>query len=187
MNVSRCFRKGLQSVAYSPVLQPHASSRSPRAVKYSGYHGITFTSGFSNRCISTTSRSLVEKNPPANWFSVEHVGGRCSALTRIRCASSEAEEVEGSEASDKQALRLIMYSKPGCCLCDGLKEKLSTLSDVELEIRNILTKPEWENAYRYEIPVLAHVREDGTEETIPRLSPRLTAQQMHNKLRAVLS
>lgn len=41
--------------------------------------------------------------------------------------------------------KLILYSKPGCCLCDGLKEKLHLaflvggehdISDVELEVHD---------------------------------------------------
>ncbi|KVH99398.1 Glutaredoxin-like protein, partial [Cynara cardunculus var. scolymus] len=78
-----------------------------------------------------------------------------------------------SFASRKQ---LILYSKPGCCLCDGLKEKLHSafslaspspdsysLHDVELQVRDITSNPEWERAYQYEIPVLARLRSDGTE------------------------
>ncbi|OMO62676.1 Glutaredoxin-like protein [Corchorus capsularis] len=61
---------------------------------------------------------------------------------------------------------------PGCCLCDGLKEKLQaafllagpdSLHDVDLQVRDITSNPEWEKAYQYEIPVLAKVLSDGTE------------------------
>ncbi|KAE8715452.1 Detected protein of confused Function [Hibiscus syriacus] len=38
--------------------------------------------------------------------------------------------------------------------------------DVELQERDITSNPEWEKAYQYEIPVLAIVLSDGTEETI---------------------
>ncbi|PKI38441.1 hypothetical protein CRG98_041140 [Punica granatum] len=91
--------------------------------------------------------------------------------------------------------RLVLYSKPGCCLCDGLKEKLQaafllsgpdSLSDVELQIRDITTNPEWEKAYQYEIPVLARVLSDGTEETLPRLSPRLGVELIHKKIASAL-
>ncbi|KAL2635855.1 hypothetical protein R1flu_007334 [Riccia fluitans] len=182
MNVSRCIRKGLQSVACTPGLEPLVNNKSRRALVHPGYRGITTTLVFSKRYISSSS-GIVGKQATSNRCISQLVGGRFS---RMRCAATE-EGVAGSEASNKQAWRLIMYSKPGCCLCDGLKEKLSTLPNVDLEIRNILMNPEWENAYQYEIPVLAHVREDGTEETIPRLSPRLSAEQMHKKLGAVLS
>ncbi|KAF8404114.1 hypothetical protein HHK36_008994 [Tetracentron sinense] len=68
--------------------------------------------------------------------------------------------------------KLLLYTKPGCCLCDGLKEKLQaafslagpdSLHDVHLQIRDITSNPEWERSYQYEIPVLARVLSDGTE------------------------
>ncbi|ONI34819.1 hypothetical protein PRUPE_1G500700 [Prunus persica] len=77
-----------------------------------------------------------------------------------------------SSSSSKPSRALILYSKPGCCLCDGLKEKLQaafllagpdSLQDVDLQIRDITGNPEWERAYQYEIPVLARVLSDGTE------------------------
>ncbi|KAK8580256.1 hypothetical protein V6N12_070538 [Hibiscus sabdariffa] len=89
--------------------------------------------------------------------------------------------------------KLVLYSKPGCCLCDGLKEKLhaafllsgpDSLHDVELLVRDITSNPEWEKAYQYEIPVLAKVFSDGTEELLPRLSPRLGVELVHKKIAA---
>jgi hypothetical protein len=57
----------------------------------------------------------------------------------------EAERIEEEEQKKKR--RLVLYSKPGCCLCDGLKEKLhlvfmmggegSVSDDVELEVNPI--------------------------------------------------
>ncbi|KAE8701762.1 Detected protein of confused Function [Hibiscus syriacus] len=75
-------------------------------------------------------------------------------------------------SSASKPRKLVLYSKPGCCLCDGLKEKLhaalslsvpDSLHDVELQVRDITSNPEWEKAYQYEIPVLAKVLSDGTE------------------------
>ncbi|KAD1781283.1 hypothetical protein R6Q59_010587 [Mikania micrantha] len=94
--------------------------------------------------------------------------------------------------------QLILYSKPGCCLCDGLKEKLQSafslssadsysLHDVDLQVRDITTNPQWEKAYQYEIPVLARLRSDGTEEVIPRFSPRAGVDHIQSKLAAALS
>ncbi|XP_059434881.1 uncharacterized protein LOC132167860 isoform X2 [Corylus avellana] len=77
-----------------------------------------------------------------------------------------------SPSSSAPPRKLVLYSKPGCCLCDGLKEKLQaaflvsapdSLHDVDLQIRDITSNPEWERAYQYEIPVLAKVLSDGTE------------------------
>ncbi|KAL0432202.1 UNVERIFIED_CONTAM: hypothetical protein Slati_2554500 [Sesamum latifolium] len=98
-----------------------------------------------------------------------------------------------SISSSSTPRKLILYSKPGCCLCDGLKEKLdaafslsgvNSISDVQLQIRDITSNPEWERLYQYEIPVLARVREDGTEEALPRLSPRLSVELVQKKIAA---
>ncbi|GAU51368.1 hypothetical protein TSUD_134100 [Trifolium subterraneum] len=91
-------------------------------------------------------------------------------------------------SSTPSSRKLILYSKPGCCLCDGLKEKLQSafllsgphsLSDVDLNIRDITMNPEWEKAYQYEIPVLA-------KEILPRLSPRLGVELLQKKIAAAL-
>ncbi|GMI90876.1 hypothetical protein HRI_002756900 [Hibiscus trionum] len=96
-------------------------------------------------------------------------------------------------SSASKSRKLVLYSKPGCCLCDGLKEKLhaafslsvpDSLHDVELQVRDITSNPEWEKAYQYEIPVLAKVLSDGTEELLPRLSPRLGVELVHKKIAA---
>ncbi|KAL6635192.1 hypothetical protein ACP70R_027863 [Stipagrostis hirtigluma subsp. patula] len=106
---------------------------------------------------------------------------------RALCAAA------GGEAAPSPApRRLVLYTKPGCCLCDGLKEKLHaasllagtpySLASLELQERDITTNPEWERLYQYEIPVLAKVLPDGTEEILPRLSPRLSVELVQKKI-----
>ncbi|XP_074263573.1 uncharacterized protein LOC141586293 [Silene latifolia] len=92
-------------------------------------------------------------------------------------------------SSTEKPRKLILYSKPGCCLCDGLKEKLNaafdsstSLNNVELQVRDITTNSDWEKAYQYEIPVLAKLCDDGTEEILPRLSPRLGVELIQKKI-----
>ena len=57
-------------------------------------------------------------------------------------------------------MKLILYSKPGCHLCEGLQEKLETimqapdLASLDLEVRDITTREDWFAAYQYEVPVL---------------------------------
>ncbi|KAG6784181.1 hypothetical protein POTOM_009867 [Populus tomentosa] len=55
------------------------------------------------------------------------------------CSSSSS----SSSSSSASRRKLILYSKPGCCLCDGLKEKLQaafllsgphSLHDVDLQV-----------------------------------------------------
>ena len=70
-------------------------------------------------------------------------------------------------------MNLILYSKIGCHLCEGLQEKLEQIVelDIQLEIREITTNPDWFDRYQYEIPVL-YLSVDRTEKLIPRFSPR---------------
>ena len=85
--------------------------------------------------------------------------------------------------------RLILYSKPGCHLCEGLQEKLEQIQDppIELEIRDITSRDDWFQAYQYEIPVLLK-REDAVapdqcvETPLPRPAPRLSVEQLQRFL-----
>jgi len=103
-------------------------------------------------------------------------------------------------------MRLILYSKPGCHLCEGLQEKLEQIQNLsfELEIRDITTREDWFGAYQYEVPVLylsfalgvpEAYRQDAedaegrklSEEPLPRPSPRASVQQLEQMLRKYLS
>lgn len=85
---------------------------------------------------------------------------------------------------------LILYSKPGCHLCEGLQEKLAYLQEqgwsLAVEVRDITTRSEWFAAYEYEIPVLAYrgADADRAEQPIPRPSPRLSAEQLQHFLQS---
>lgn len=99
-----------------------------------------------------------------------------------------------------QTMRLILYSKPGCHLCEGLQEKLEiivemgTFPSLQLEILDITTREDWFNTYQYEVPVLYlapdHAGAKDTEEDtvtggkqlLPRPSPRATVQQLQQML-----
>ena len=86
---------------------------------------------------------------------------------------------------------LILYSKPGCHLCEGLQEKLEMLP-VQLEVRDITQNEAWFQKYQYEVPVLCHpvqtVGETAAnsatssvrmlEKPLPRLSPRASVKQV---------
>ncbi len=93
-------------------------------------------------------------------------------------------------------MRLILYSKSGCHLCEGLQEKLEQIvetrnfASLQLEIRDIMTRDEWFAAYEYEVPVLYVTNrrdaEEAEEEMIPRPSPRATVSQLEKMLRKYL-
>ena len=81
-------------------------------------------------------------------------------------------------------MRLILYSKPGCHLCEGLQEKLAQIKALsfELEIRDITTDKNWFAVYQYEIPVLHFVTNEDKEQAIPRPSPRLSVEGLEKFL-----
>lgn len=84
---------------------------------------------------------------------------------------------------------LILYSKPGCHLCEGLQEKLEAIStlDISLEIRDITQNAAWYQAYQYEVPVLKqYCSLTDQERLLPRPSPRLSPVQLEQHLRKVL-
>ena len=78
---------------------------------------------------------------------------------------------------------LILYSKPGCHLCQGLQEKLEQVNNIpfELEIRDITTRDDWFTAYQYEIPVLCQKLPD-CEKPMPRISPRASVAKLEQML-----
>ena len=82
---------------------------------------------------------------------------------------------------------LILYSKPGCHLCEGLQNKLQQLEHLnfELEIRDITSNEDWFAAYQYEVPVLFHKSSLG-EKMIPRPSPRASLKQLEKTLEKYL-
>jgi glutaredoxin len=86
---------------------------------------------------------------------------------------------------------LILYSKPGCHLCEGLQEKLEQIQELnfQLEIRDITTQADWFAAYQYEIPVLFCRTDDNTfnETPISRPSPRLSIVQLQRHLQPYIS
>ena len=80
-------------------------------------------------------------------------------------------------------MKLILYSKPGCHLCEGLQEKLDQVTNIDfkLEIRDITTRDDWFAAYQYEVPVLCQ-QLPQEEKPLPRLSPRATVKKLEQML-----
>lgn len=92
-------------------------------------------------------------------------------------------------------MKVILYSKPGCHLCEGLQEKLEQMQGltIDLEIRDITTRSDWFETYQYEIPVLllqsgadpsptATGANDSLCIRLPRPSPRATVSQLEQML-----
>lgn len=76
-------------------------------------------------------------------------------------------------------MQLILYSKTGCHLCEGLQEKLEQIEDpsFSLEVRDIEEREDWFAAYQYEVPVLCCLQA-GREQPLPRPSPRASVSQI---------
>jgi glutaredoxin len=69
---------------------------------------------------------------------------------------SEPERLSGRNAVTRKA-EVILYTKPGCHLCDEMKREIQRAECAELyalEEVNIETDPDLLARYRYEIPVL---------------------------------
>ncbi len=84
--------------------------------------------------------------------------------------------------------KLILYSKNGCHLCEGLQEKLLQITELkfDLEIRDIMINENWFEKYQYEIPVLAIENLNG-EDIIPRPSPRISVGKLQQNLQKYLT
>ena len=80
-------------------------------------------------------------------------------------------------------MKLILYSKPNCHLCEGLQEKLEQIKtiNIDLEIRDITNREDWFETYQYEVPVL-YQKLVKTEKMIPRPSPRLSVARLESLL-----
>jgi hypothetical protein len=77
---------------------------------------------------------------------------------------------------------LVLITREGCCLCEGLEEKLSALT-LAYERRDVDRDPQLLARFDLEVPVL--LRADATgEEVLPRVSPRLTLPQLQRWLQS---
>ncbi|MGD1850312.1 MAG: glutaredoxin family protein [Cyanophyceae cyanobacterium] len=98
----------------------------------------------------------------------------------------------------KSAVEIILYTKPGCHLCEGLAQKLAAVQEQAVELnftitfRDITTRDDWFQRYQYEIQVvflapkpLTDVDEPVASGAIalPRLSPRSSVDRVEQWLR----
>ena len=94
------------------------------------------------------------------------------------------------------SLRLILYSREGCCLCKGLEERLRNLSlshlnpPVELQVIDIDavdTPKDIRARYDLQVPVMMLGRTDLPETIeLPRVSPRLNGEGLYRWLEKFL-
>ena len=92
---------------------------------------------------------------------------------------------------------LILYSREGCCLCEGLENKLRSLSLHHLnpplalcviDIDNFDTPEDVRVRYDLQVPVMLLGFNDQKEIVeLPRVSPRLNGEGLFNWLQKVLT
>jgi hypothetical protein len=71
---------------------------------------------------------------------------------------------------------LVLITREGCCLCDGLEEKLAALALAYTRL-DVDADPALKARFDFEVPVLL-LREEAAERVLPRVSPRLPAHQL---------
>ncbi|MEA5443548.1 glutaredoxin family protein [Cyanobium gracile] len=75
---------------------------------------------------------------------------------------------------------LLLFTRQGCCLCEGLAEKLRALDPPQpMRLIDVDTNPDLQQRYGLAVPVLALAAsgEDPLRE-LPRVSPRLAGAQL---------
>ena len=87
-------------------------------------------------------------------------------------------------AASDPAEALVLYTRQGCCLCEGLEERLRALEPAPpLECVDVDEDPHLQGRYGLSVPVLAIRRSDGLLQELPRVSPRLAGSGLAEWLR----
>ena len=149
---------------------------------------------------SSSSSSARRARPPAR-----------GASSSSSSSPPPAPSASTSEGGDTAAPTLVLYTKPGCCLCEGLAEKLEevmstraggamgdVLRAMRLETRDVSARADWAEAHATEVPVVtllvaaaAGKEDDGgkdregappREVPLPRPAPRLSAARLAVRL-----
>jgi hypothetical protein len=82
---------------------------------------------------------------------------------------------------------LILYSRAECCLCQGLADRLAALTPAPpMTVVDVDSDPDLRARYGLQVPVLA-VNRPGALQELPRVSPRLTGEQLGRWLQSSLA
>jgi hypothetical protein len=77
-------------------------------------------------------------------------------------------------------MTLLLFTRKGCCLCEGLEEKLRALDPaLVLHARDVDADPALQARYGMEVPVLAvplPSESGGGWRELPRVPPRLSGE-----------
>ena len=78
---------------------------------------------------------------------------------------------------------LILYTRAGCCLCEGLEERLRELLPADaLHPVDVDTDPALQARYGLSVPVLALADASGTISPLPPVPPRLKGERLRTWL-----
>ena len=78
---------------------------------------------------------------------------------------------------DPDAGALVLYTREGCCLCEGLEERLRALSPPpRLTLVDVDGDPALQARYGLDVPLLAVADGHGRRRLLPRVPPRLSGQ-----------
>jgi len=81
---------------------------------------------------------------------------------------------------------LVLYSRSGCCLCEGLEERLQSLPLADLQVVDVDGDPALQGRYGLEVPVLA-LRTPAGLRDLPRVPPRLVEVRLHRWLESQIA
>jgi hypothetical protein len=81
----------------------------------------------------------------------------------------------GFGMADLATPQLLLFTRQGCCLCDGLEEKLAALVPAPAITRiDVDRDPALQARYGLEVPVLAVAKGSAEWQELPRVPPRLS-------------
>ena len=89
-----------------------------------------------------------------------------------------------AEPSNASATSLVLFTREGCCLCEGLEERLRELGLSADGAAPLLRRidvdgdPELQSRYGLEVPVLALQSADAAWRELPRVPPRLSGERL---------
>lgn len=163
---------------------------------------------------ATTTTTAAAANPLHLLLLLGPGGRRQTVANAFAFGGGGGDDDESNDASPPP-VRLIVYTKPDCPLCDGLKDRIealiaraaftpgAALAGAELEVRDISTNPDWQDDLHLSVPVLAARKRggdggggdggggdagdvDGGEIVLPRPQPRITADRLERHIEAAL-
>lgn len=89
-----------------------------------------------------------------------------------------------AEPPNTAAPSLVLFTRQGCCLCEGLEERLRELglsaegTAPRLQRIDVDGDPQLQSRYGLEVPVLALRSAESAWRELPRVPPRLSGERL---------